>query len=261
MAASLPWGRPGSQSRTVPPCCVDLPTNAGPLRAEGPFQGSWWYGERVLPYIGRHSQPIPLISPMSSISTKGLLKGAALAIAGAATLGAGSAFASAPCPTAFTSFGSLPSSCTFGVGNNFTFTLNSQAAPQGQIRFFTVTDPNRFRVTTSPGAAGSFNFSLTSTAPEFFTSFTVSNPRLTPAATLTGTVPEAFTLTSPGTYFTPFPNNFANNGILTADYSFIANSTTDLLFTTDVPVPLPVVGAGLAFGFTRKLRKRAKNLA
>jgi hypothetical protein len=196
---------------------------------------------------------------MSSITTKGLLKGAALAIAGAAALGAGSAFATA-CPTV-SSFGSLPASCSFGVGNNFTFTLNSQAAPEGEIRFFPGT--NQFRVTdiSAFGAAGSFNFSLTSTAPEFFTGFTLANPGATLAGTLTGTVPEAFTLTSPGTISTLFPFNFANNGTLTADYSFAAESNTILSFTTDVPVPLPVVGAGLAFGFTRKLRKRAKNLA
>lgn len=30
------------------------------------------------------------------------------------------------------------------------------------------------------------------------------------------------------------------------------------VFTTDVPLPLPIVGAGFAFGFTRKLRQRAK---
>jgi len=28
-----------------------------------------------------------------------------------------------------------------------------------------------------------------------------------------------------------------------------------------VPLPLPVVGAGFAFGFTRKLRQRAKSVA
>lgn len=33
------------------------------------------------------------------------------------------------------------------------------------------------------------------------------------------------------------------------------------VFTTDVPLPLPVVGAGFAFGFTRKLRQRAKSVA
>jgi hypothetical protein len=194
---------------------------------------------------------------MSSITTKGLLKGAALAIAGAATLGAGSAFASAACPTGFTSFGSFPASCSFGVGNNFTFTLNSASAPEGEIRFFTGSNAFRVADASEGGEAGTFNFSLTSTAPEFFTSFTLANP----GADLTGTVPEAFTLTSPGTYSTLFPFNFANNGTLTADYSFAADSNTTLSFTTDVPVPLPVVGAGLAFGFTRKLRKRAKNLA
>jgi hypothetical protein len=38
------------------------------------------------------------------------------------------------------------------------------------------------------------------------------------------------------------------------------NSLTGV-FTTDVPLPLPVVGAGFAFGFTRKLRQRAKSVA
>lgn len=33
------------------------------------------------------------------------------------------------------------------------------------------------------------------------------------------------------------------------------------VFTTDVPLPLPVVGAGFAFGFTRKLRQRAKSVS
>lgn len=47
------------------------------------------------------------------------------------------------------------------------------------------------------------------------------------------------------------------------NYSVVGNQTNrpnslSGVFTTDVPLPLPVVGAGFAFGFTRKLRQRAK---
>lgn len=47
------------------------------------------------------------------------------------------------------------------------------------------------------------------------------------------------------------------------DYTVVGNQTNrpnslSGVFTTDVPLPLPVVGAGFAFGFTRKLRQRAK---
>jgi len=47
------------------------------------------------------------------------------------------------------------------------------------------------------------------------------------------------------------------------NYSVVGNNANrpnslSGVFTTDVPLPLPVVGAGFAFGFTRKLRQRAK---
>jgi hypothetical protein len=55
---------------------------------------------------------------------------------------------------------------------------------------------------------------------------------------------------------------------LTLGYNYTAigdvnnrpNSITGV-FTTDVPLPLPIVGAGFAFGFTRKLRQRAKSVS
>jgi hypothetical protein len=59
-----------------------------------------------------------------------------------------------------------------------------------------------------------------------------------------------------------------NNGTYTLDWNFTTITPTgyEATFTSDIPVPLPVLGACLAlpclaFGFTRKLRRRAKSLA
>jgi len=54
-----------------------------------------------------------------------------------------------------------------------------------------------------------------------------------------------------------------NNGTYTLDWNFTPITPTgyEATFTSDIPVPLPVLGACLAFGFTRKLRRRAKSLA
>jgi hypothetical protein len=195
---------------------------------------------------------------MSPISTKGLLKGAALAFAGAAALGAGSVLASPPPPPACVTgvLGTFATNtpCSFGT---YIFTLNSVSTSSlnpSTLQFFGA--GNGFGVANSDfQGSGSINFTVQTQAPEFFTGASLNTGL--GANTLISTVP-TFSLTSPGsTSFDPF----AVTSISNATYTFVSNGdefNSRLTFTSDVPVPLPIVGAGLAFGFTRKLRKRAK---
>jgi hypothetical protein len=190
---------------------------------------------------------------MSLISTKGLLKGAALAVAGAAALGAGSAFAAPPtaCVTGAT-FGTLSSPCTFG---DFTYTFsNFTGSASGAQSAFTASGFGA-SILGSDATGSTFDFTVSTTSPRFFTSSSFTNGIGDSSITSVPTVPDSydpFTVTSvSGTY--TFDSNLISPGF------FGSQGTTT--FTTDVPVPLPIVGAGLAFGFTRKLRKRAKTVA
>jgi hypothetical protein len=207
---------------------------------------------------------------MSPTFTKGLLKGAALAFAGAAALGAGSAKA-------------VDLSCTVTLG-----TLGT--CPGGTVNGFAISNIN---LTGLGGLNGFLNFSTeAATAP--LTKLTVAFNRTTGSsgAVLNGSLSfdvhkflligyEGTTVNGgQGTF------NFSGTGVTTNGGDFgdelsgginhLANGTYTLtwdktgggnlttLNTTliaDVPVPLPVVGAGLAFGFTRRLRKRAKSIA
>jgi len=189
---------------------------------------------------------------MSPIFTKGLLKGAALAVAGAAALGAGSAFAAPPSAcTTNVQFGSLSNPCTFG---DFTYTFSNFT---GSASAATAAFASTGFGTTFLGAdvtGSTFDFTVATTAPRFFTS-----------ATLVNGIGDSFITPAllPGTY-APFTVS-SISGTYTLDSNLITTgffgSQGTVSFTTDVPVPLPIVGAGLAFGFTRKLRKRAKSAA
>jgi hypothetical protein len=199
-------------------------------------------------------------SPMNPVSTKGLLKVAALAIAGAAALGAGSANATA---CANGTLGNLASGCTF---NGLTLTLSNIGDAEDQINF--TTTPGFFRINpANSGDGSSFTFTLTAPNPEFITGFEFRGP----GGTVAGTTPDFFSVSSsgpanvnigPGTVFSfPYNNiafNNANYGTIIGTYTYSSANTALGAFTTDVPLPLPIVGAGLAFRFTRKLRSRAK---
>jgi hypothetical protein len=200
---------------------------------------------------------------MSPISNKGLLKGAALAVASAAALGAGNAIAiPASCTT--TTLGSFSGPCVFG---NYQLTISSfdSSLADTFLQFGgpgSATDPSTRFFTLSNGdfaGTGSLTFSLSVVDPSsFFTSAGLNAGLGTNSVTSTAPV---FSLTSPSS--TTF-NAFDITSITNATYSLDGTGdqfNTRFTVTSDVPVPLPVVGAGLAFGFTRKLRKRAQSVA
>ena len=186
---------------------------------------------------------------MSPTFTKGLLKGAALAVAGAAALGAGSAQAAPTCSTGGT-FGTFASPCSLG---SYTLTIDSFSDPNTLISTDTLSQT--FGPTGINRPSGSFNFTVTADPGSFFT----FSDLLTSAGVSSVTTP-FFTFTASGNSWTA-PNNFITSISGTYSYNAAPLSISSLKFTTDVPVPLPVVGAGLAFGFTRNLRKRAKAAA
>jgi hypothetical protein len=186
---------------------------------------------------------------MSPIFTKGLLRGAALAFAGAAALGAGSAQAAPACSTGGT-FGSFASPCSLG---DYTLQINSFTDSNTLISTDSLSQT--FGPTGINRPAGSFSFTVTANPGSFF----VFSDLLISAGSSTVTTP-FFTFTSTGQSWTAPDTTITS---ITGTYSYAAAplSISSLKFTTDVPVPLPIVGAGLAFGFTRNLRKRAKAAA
>jgi hypothetical protein len=208
---------------------------------------------------------------MSPTFTKGLLKGAALAFAGAAALGAGSAKADFSCVVTLGTLGT----CAGGTVNGFAisnisltglgglngflnFTEEAATAPltkitaafnrtggssgavvNGALSF----DVDKFlligyEATSVSGGVGTFNFSGTNIS-------TVSGVGF--GDDIFGSITQPV---STGTYTLAWDKTSGGN---------LASLSTTLI--ADVPVPLPVVGAGLAFGFTRRLRKRAKSIA
>jgi hypothetical protein len=187
---------------------------------------------------------------MSPIFTKGLLKGAALAVAGAAALGAGSA-ESAPACTTGGSFGTFATPCSLG-----TYDLHITSFSDPNTLISTDSLSQTFGPTGINRPAGSFNFTVTANQPGGF--FTFSDLLVTGGVSSVTT--PFFTFNATGDSWTA-PNTLITSisGVYTYDAAPL--SISSLKFSTDVPVPLPVVGAGLAFGFTRNLRKRAKSVA
>ena len=128
--------------------------------------------------------------------------------------------------------------------------------PSGQFSYtVTLAGGNSFNkvqsnLTGSTLGGGSFNTSLSATglaAPA--TAANGNNPGATQsfgASTTTAAFVQAFVFD-----YTANPDTLSSVG----------GSFTTLLDTTSVPGPLPVLGAGAAFGFSRKLRKRIKQAA
>lgn len=209
---------------------------------------------------------------MGPTFTKGLLKGAALAFAGAVALGAGSAKADFSCTVSLGTLGA----CTGGTVNGFTFsnisltglggtsgflnfttdvaaaplskvvvafnrTTGTTGAPVNGALTFNVQKPFLigYEATSVSGGTGTFGFSGTNTPTVSGVSF---------GNEIDGII--NLPLASTGTYSLTW-NKTGGGNLLGASTTIVA----------DVPVPLPVVGAGLAFGFTRRLRKRAKSIA
>ncbi len=75
-------------------------------------------------------------------------------------------------------------------------------------------------------------------------------------ADLLGTLQE-FTITSSSGVKTTFKNGLTGNSLLQS-VIFGSQSVDFQPAPSEVPGPLPLLGAGAAFGFSRRLRKRVK---
>jgi hypothetical protein len=206
---------------------------------------------------------------MSPTFTKGLLKGAALAFAGAAALGAGSAKADFSCTVTLGALGA----CTGGTVNGFAisnisltglgpvngflnFTTEPSTAPLTKFTAFF----NRTSVNTGAVVNGALSFDVAKYLLIGYENTTVSGGLGTFNFSGTGVT------TNNGAFGTDISGDI--NQVANGSYTLAWNKTgggnlnsVGTTFIADVPVPLPVVGAGLAFGFTRRLRKRAKSIA
>jgi hypothetical protein len=188
---------------------------------------------------------------MSLISTKGILAGAVLATAGSIVTITTPAQA-APCATNAT-LGTLATPCEL---NGFSLTITSSTDPTLGIQTSGIGDGFFGISQIGTKSPGSFNFTVTA-APNTYFNF---------SDFILGT--NISSVTTPLFSFSASGNNWTNaNTAITSIsgvYSYASTgpmSISSLKFTTQVPVPLPIVGAGLAFGFTRNLRKRAKSVA
>ena len=203
------------------------------------------------------------------------LTGAALLLSTAALINAGESKAAGD----FECFLSQLSTCSGLVGDkNFTgFSLTGFTARAGDK--ITVTEyEGVWSVQTlfSPSTTGTvngtlkYNVAITGTPFTFNTASVnvngangpiAGNPQVT--STITGITP-AFTADAVSA---PPVKTFANNTkTIAVSQNFTASAgrrlsafTTD--FTQNVPAPLPLLGAGAAFGFSRRLRSRIKNSA
>ncbi len=141
-----------------------------------------------------------------------------------------------------------PNQPRYCPGNNW---VAGDFDPDNGIQFWTCTTAQQTTFTINPSAAlTSTNWSLigggniNGVASSFWSGNTVSIPSLI-ALNFTGVLPSSstaqFTLT----------NNSAEN-YLQYTYNYVSNQ---------VPAPLPVLGAGLAFSFSRRLRRRINSSA
>jgi hypothetical protein len=206
---------------------------------------------------------------MSPTFTKGLLKGAALAFAGAAALGAGSAKADFSCVVTLGTLGT----CAGGTVNGFAISnisLTGVGPTTGFLNF--TTEPTTGHLTkfiaafnrTGGGSGAIVNGSLSFDVHKYLLigyegttvaggvgTFNFSGTGVTTNGDVFGNdIAGGINPTANGTYTLAWDKTGGGN--------LVGFSTTII---ADVPVPLPVVGAGLAFGFTRRLRKRAKSIA
>jgi hypothetical protein len=196
---------------------------------------------------------------MRPISVKEILTGAALATASSLAFNASPANA-APCGSA--ALGSLNNTTCELSGYSLTISnvTGGNTLPSGTTNatgFSADEDGNFFGILQiGTRAAGSFDFTVTADSGRFFTS---SDFIL--GSNISSVTSPFFTFTADGDSWTA-PNNSITSISGTYSYNNTApNSISSIAFVTDVPVPLPIVGAGLAFGFTRNLRKRAKSVA
>ncbi len=203
------------------------------------------------------------------------LTGAALLLSTAALINAGESKAAGD----FECFLSSLATCGGLIGDkNFTgFSLTGFTARPGDKISVTEYDgvwsvQTLFTPQTTGTVNGTLKYNVAITGTPFtFNTASVSvngsngpisgNPAVT--STITGITP-AFTA---DVLSSPAVRTFANNTkTIAVSQNFTASAgrrlsafTTD--FTQNVPAPLPLLGAGAAFGFSRRLRSRIKNSA
>lgn len=178
-------------------------------------------------------------------------------------------------------------SCTFGAlatcnntENNVTFSGFS-ASGTGYDALDTITinyaTPNRYTVSLNFNGAGnqltgpaSGNVSFTATAAPSYTflnaqgNVDVVDPTVTVTNTLSNLIGGSFVST--GSLVGPinFNSSTTSTNVViswSAASGSLANNSSLLIRTFQVPGPLPILGAATAFGFSRKLRRRIKSAA
>jgi hypothetical protein len=196
---------------------------------------------------------------MRLISVKEILAGAALATASSLAFNASPANA-APCGTA--TLGSLDGTTCELNGYSLTITdvTGGNTLPSGTTNTtqFQADEGGNFFGIAQIGtrAPGSFEFTVTADSGRFFKS---SDFIL--LANLVSVTSPYFTFTANGDSWTAPDTSITSISGIYSYNNTAPQSISSIAFVTDVPVPLPLVGAGLAFGFTRNLRKRAKSVA
>ena len=218
-------------------------------------------------WAARNSSRNP--GPMVSITTKGLFKSAALAVAASSVLAAGSASAAActigtlaVCNATTGIFDISGVTASFATPANGSLIFDSD----GGNLFVNLNRVNSVLANQLP-QSGSISFTATINNGNFFTGYNE-----------TGAIALAGSQGSFGIAGSGIASDSAlfqddvllsglsapiTSGTYTLDWNFTAGTYTgyQATFTTDIPVPLPFIGAGLALGFTRNLRKRAKSVA
>jgi len=198
----------------------------------------------------------------------------------------GTAVSTATTPTSFTGFntslGTLTAvKLTNSSGGNIQATFNGTIG----IGTFIITPPNSGNPVFTAQATPTFGFSNGSTITG-----SIGGATLTPDTVTVGGIPvstsatgsgvysgatTAIAINNPGlaAYFAAAPtiNNYSalwtlnatNNGAFFSNALTLSGSQLYLTYEyddgLDVPGPLPVLGAGVAFGFSRKLRKRIRS--
>lgn len=201
---------------------------------------------------------------------------AGLLAGGASLLNAGGAMALPTCPGTDSAPNALP-----GVG---TFNLSSMsetpALPSGVTCSLDSIIPNRVAFDiTFPGTAtlgplsGTYSYTLQATAGESFYNARVDSVVDDPGnvtflkevysdPTFTTLIWRETSIDGDPVGFTPFIGGGQYATIYVRDTYNIPNNQTSISLTTNVfnqtPGPLPILGAGAAFGFSRKLRGRIK---